>query len=252
MIDLIVNADDFGYSDAVNDAIRGASGRGLLSSTSIIANGPSFAGTRGIPSGIACGVHLNISEFAPVRPCRALAPLLNSKGAFFRGIRRNEYVSKALVAAIYAECCAQIEYVRECGIEIAHLDSHHHFHVNPRLLFILRSLQRQYRIPRVRRPWNLWKQERIRTHALRQYGRLWVRGLRFMSQVKVTDFFANFTSIYELQTVLPDGVSVEAMVHPGHATYAGETELLLSSGWEKRPNLFRVVRPSPLVSIAGR
>jgi predicted glycoside hydrolase/deacetylase ChbG (UPF0249 family) len=64
---LILNADDFGYSEAVNRAILSAFESSLVTSTSIMANMPGFDDAigmvgRGNVVGQKVGVHLNLTE----------------------------------------------------------------------------------------------------------------------------------------------------------------------------------------------
>ena len=63
---VIVNADDFGMSKAYNTAIMEGAKKGLLKSTSLVANGEAFqeAIERVIPEcpELGVGVHLNIIE----------------------------------------------------------------------------------------------------------------------------------------------------------------------------------------------
>src|SRR5689334_20887302 len=85
---LIVNADDFGYTSGVNRAIVEASlasGGGILSSTSLMANGAAFEEAvelaRSNP-GLDVGCHLNLVEGRPISPVSDIPGLVNAAGEF--------------------------------------------------------------------------------------------------------------------------------------------------------------------------
>src|SRR5246127_5926014 len=65
---LIVNADDLGWTEGVNRGILEAFHNGIVTSTSLLANGAAFAGgmeaARSAP-GLGVGVHLNLSDGLP-------------------------------------------------------------------------------------------------------------------------------------------------------------------------------------------
>jgi chitin disaccharide deacetylase len=68
---LIVNADDFGYSVPVNNAILRSFERSLVNSTSLMANMPGFGHAVDLIRGHAVlegkvGLHLNLTEGFPL------------------------------------------------------------------------------------------------------------------------------------------------------------------------------------------
>jgi chitin disaccharide deacetylase len=69
MKQLIVNADDFGMAPGVNRAILEAHRTGIVTSTSLLANGAAFdeaaAAARATPT-LAVGVHLNLTQGRPL------------------------------------------------------------------------------------------------------------------------------------------------------------------------------------------
>ena len=70
---LIVNADDFGMSRGISDAIVRAHLHGFLSSTSLMANMPAaeyaIARHSDVPV-LSMGIHLNICQGKPTLPAR--------------------------------------------------------------------------------------------------------------------------------------------------------------------------------------
>src|ERR1700734_1066609 len=86
---VIINADDFGMSSAVNSAILSGVEQGLVTSTSIMANMPGFEEAvrlerehdllRG-----RVGVHLNLTEGRPLTaPILACSIFCGADGSFF-------------------------------------------------------------------------------------------------------------------------------------------------------------------------
>lgn len=231
---LIVNADDFGISEAVNHGIAAAHDRGIVTSTSLMATGDAFehavALARARPR-LAVGVHLVLTEQRPLLGAAAVPSLVRQSGAFAPHLRRLlAPVLRRGVSSIEvrAELDAQIRRVREAGIAISHLDGHQHVHVLPGIARIVADLAAAHGIPAVRYP-----AERVRGYMLRD-----PRGLRRLAeQVALNAFCAasplkrlrrsgGFVGFYfggrldepNLHTVLaglPADGTVELMCHPG-------------------------------------
>ena len=79
MKNLIVNADDLGWTDGVNRGIVEAFRHGIVTSASLLANGAAFAGgveaARSAP-GLGVGIHLNLSDGPPVAEPATVASLI--------------------------------------------------------------------------------------------------------------------------------------------------------------------------------
>ena len=174
MRDLILNADDFGLTSGVNQGIIQAHREGILSSATLMANGPAFedavARAHQNPS-LGVGVHLVLVGGRPVAPPELIASLLDGGGNLPRGL-------PALVAGVTAglirpehmqkELRAQIEKVRAAGIEPTHLDTHKHTHAHPRVMESVAHVARDCGIARIRRPfenlrdsWNFARGQRV-------------------------------------------------------------------------------------------
>lgn len=142
-VKVIVNADDFGFSEAVNYGILKAHKQGIVTSTTIMANMPGFAHAVALwkknPT-LRVGVHLNITCGKPV--LQDHQTMTNEEGYFVHG-QENTYSDYE----IFEELCAQIEKVLEAGIEIDHLDSHHHIHTEERFQKVMEKLLRKYPYP---------------------------------------------------------------------------------------------------------
>ena len=91
MKNLIVNADDLGWTEGVNQGIADAFRNGVVTSASMLANGAAFEGglevARCAP-GLGLGVHLNLSDGVPIADREAVTSLLNDRGEFAGGPER--------------------------------------------------------------------------------------------------------------------------------------------------------------------
>jgi len=153
---LIVNADDLGWTEGVNRGIAEAHRNGIVTSTSLLANGAAFALgvelARTTP-GLGVGVHLNLSDGAPVAPREMVTSLVNDAGEF-QGGPENLLMRigrrKLLLEEVEREWDAQIERVTEAGIAPTHLDGHKHVHMLPGLFEIALRLAKHHGIGAVR------------------------------------------------------------------------------------------------------
>jgi predicted glycoside hydrolase/deacetylase ChbG (UPF0249 family) len=153
---LIVNADDFGISERVNDGIVMAHRGGIVTAASMMAVGRAFEHAvewcRRIPS-LDVGVHLTLVAEKPL--LHGGSSLTGDDGRFPRsiGVFLRRYLTGRLrLADIQAELSAQIERVLEHGLRVTHLDSHQHVHAVPGIAELTLQLSARYGIPFVRVP----------------------------------------------------------------------------------------------------
>ncbi len=152
---LILNADDLGYSPAVNEAIFHLHDRGRLDSTSLLVNLPhSGAAIKGAAErpALPVGIHLNLTKGRPCLAPEQVPSLVGSGGAFFPS---PVFFSRALAGRVRladaeAELRAQIERALAAGIALAHLDSHSHWHALPRFGRLVQALAAEHAVPRLR------------------------------------------------------------------------------------------------------
>jgi predicted glycoside hydrolase/deacetylase ChbG (UPF0249 family) len=215
---LVVNADDFGFTRDVNAGIITAHRDGILTSTTLMATGAAFddavALARENPSlDIGCHLVLVGSEPYPATVAGLIGDLVR------RRIR------------VYDELRAQIEKVIAAGIAPTHLDTHKHTHLLPPVLKAVARLSDEFRIPWVRRPFDFPMQAAgvswTRRAASRGAGYLRRRFKRVLDthRCRMTDHFAGFriTGQYHAAELamlirsLPEGAT-EFMCHPGYCT----------------------------------
>lgn len=154
---LIINADDFGYSAAVNRAVADLHGAGLVTSASLLVNMPhseeAAAMVRGLP-GLSIGVHLNLTVGRPLLSIRRVSSLVNEEGSFWpapvlygRMLTGNLSWQEAA-----AELGAQVEWAQARGLRLDNLDSHMHFHMLPAARRLTLQLAQRYDVPAWRSP----------------------------------------------------------------------------------------------------
>lgn len=232
---LIVNADDFGISEAVNRGIVEAHDHGIVTSTSVMATGPRFEHALELarlrPS-LAVGVHLVLTEQRPLSGADATASLVRRDGTFEPHLK--QLLAKRLrglvsMQEVRRELDAQIRRVRSAGIAINHLDGHQHVHVLPGVAQVVAELAEAHGISAVRYP-----AERLRGYMLRNVkdGRRVAEQMALnlfcaaspLKQLRRSDEFVGFyfggrLDEANLETVLaglPRRGTVELMCHPGH------------------------------------
>lgn len=148
----ILNADDFGMSQAFNRAVLKGYQNGILTSASICANGEAFesAISEVIPQcpDLSIGVHLNIIEG---KSLTNVSSLTDENGIF-----NNGYVAMILKSCnneflrqVEQEFRAQIEKIMAMT-KVDHIDSHVHTHAIPNIFKIVVKLAKEYNIPYIR------------------------------------------------------------------------------------------------------
>jgi predicted glycoside hydrolase/deacetylase ChbG (UPF0249 family)/predicted RNA methylase len=153
---VILHADDLGLTYSFNEGIRRAARDGLLTSTSIRANG--FAYRHAIDDVLpACprlgvGLHLCLNEAGPVASRSRVPLLLDVHGNLRRGYVWLMHIAATSAGRTQIECelRAQIEKTLADRVPIAHLDSHQHVHMIPAIFRIVCRLACEYGIDCVR------------------------------------------------------------------------------------------------------
>lgn len=130
---LILNADDFGLTARVNQAILETMNRGIVRSTTIMMNQP---GTQDAINLVkagkvkSLGLHLNLTAGQPLSPANKLPDLIDTNGQFFH-IRVLENFNRVDTDQVYREIKAQYQAARQADLPINHLDCHHFSSILP-------------------------------------------------------------------------------------------------------------------------
>lgn len=141
---LIVNADDFGFDEAVNYGILKGYQEGIVTSTSIMANMPGFEHAVALAKqhpNLGIGVHMTLTCYYPLG--KGYKTLTREDGSFKKQGDINEFDEEEA----YQELKLQIDRVLASGIPVDHLDSHHHIHTFPHLKHVVERLQKEYGLP---------------------------------------------------------------------------------------------------------
>ena len=154
---IIINADDFGYSNEINNNIKNAIEKNVITSSTIIANAPFFDEAISIAKKhrtISYGVHLNLIEFEPLSDSKVFKKydLIDQNGAFkYSAVFNIKKFPSDLKKAIKNEWEMQIMKVVGTGIEISHLDSHQHTHTIPQIEDVVIELLKEFGVTKIRK-----------------------------------------------------------------------------------------------------
>lgn len=241
MKQLIVNADDFGYTRGVNSGVIRCFREGIVTSATIMANGPAFEDAieqakQNPKLGVGC--HLVLLDGRCVETQTAIPSLADAEGQLpctLGSLIGRVTMGSIRQEEIAREIRAQITKVMEAGIKPTHIDTHKHVHSHPWILECVMRVAEEFGIGRVRRPfedaaallrsafsdgWGSIKQsasalaarttsrqfERLaKAHGILSPDRLW--GIAATGRLNRDEILAMIRS-------MPDGVN-ELMCHPG-------------------------------------
>jgi chitin disaccharide deacetylase len=267
---LIVNADDFGFTSGVNRAIVEAHSRGVVTSSTLMANGPAFAEaaqlSRTVPK-LSIGCHVVLTDGTPVLDAEQL-PSLTANSRFRDGMMT--FAARAIAGRmnadeITAEAAAQIRKLQSAGIVVSHLDTHKHTHLFPRILRPLLRAAAVCGVRAVRNPFG--PRLPLRSNHLLARPSLWARYAevrllggfsgKFREAVHREGFIApdgtlgivvtgalDETLFYAIARSIPEG-TWEFVCHPGYNDadlQAGKTRLRESRETELRVLTLPAVR----------
>ncbi len=236
---VIINADDCGINKVVDAQIERFIQLGKITSTTVMANMDDLDGAKRLfetyKDIISFGVHVNLTDGEPLTRSQALLDygyfkeennlvLLNGYPFI------NKRLPKHLHQAIVDECVAQINKVRDMGIEISHIDSHHLMLTSSSMTNITPVVLKKAGIKKMRRARNYIENKSF-SFLVRQ---LWFSYMKMrVKNLQSTDWFEMFTNFYNLSKkgFYMDG-SIELMTHPG-GNYPKEDKLMLSTDYEK-------------------
>ncbi len=140
---LVVNADDFGFTRDVNEGIVEAHREGILTSTTLMANGDAFEHAvelaRETPT-LDIGCHLTLIGGEAL-----------TGGPLPRTAARLVAALLARRIPVYEEFAAQVRRIQAAGLRPTHLDTHKHTHLAPPVLRALARIAVNFRIPWIRR-----------------------------------------------------------------------------------------------------
>ncbi len=220
-----MNADDFGFTRDVNQGIVEAHRRGILTATTLMANGGAFEDA------------VRLARENPTLDIGCHLVLVGGKSLAAPGTALPASVPRLLMAIaarkihLYDECAAQVRAILAAGIALTHLDTHKHTHLAPPVLEAVGRIAEEFKIRWVRRPFDLpitsarsgasWL-TRATSDSLRVVRRRFQAAL-VRHGCRTTDHFAGFQITGRMETgglarlllALPEGLT-ELMCHPGN------------------------------------
>ncbi|WP_353654970.1 carbohydrate deacetylase [Clostridium sp. CCUG 7971] len=146
---LIINADDFGYSHAVNLGIAESHINGVLTSTTLMANMPGTKHavelSKKMPD-LGIGVHLTLTCGKPILG-NSVSSLIKEDGYFYKLSDFEKGIVNINKNELYSEWKAQIDRLYSYGIKLSHIDSHHHIHTFEEPSKVVEMLSKEYNLP---------------------------------------------------------------------------------------------------------
>lgn len=165
---IIINADDFGKTEEVNQAICECFRFNYIDRTTLMVNMPYAdaavrdAEERGFLDCI--GLHLNLTAGHPLTEAISQNPLFcdaegNFHAGFHKSLKTRLLMSEKDIKQIAEELEAQIQKYLAYGCTLKHIDSHHHVHTDLPVLKALEPLLSKYEIKSIRIGRNLFTKD---------------------------------------------------------------------------------------------
>ena len=155
---VIISADDFGLSPAVNEGIERAHREGILSTASLMVGGPAAADAvsraRRLPE-LQVGLHLVVIEGPAVLPRSAIPHLVDAAGRFTSdqlGLGVRYFFDPRARRQLRAEIAAQFAAFAATGLRLDHANAHKHMHLHPTVGRMLIEEGRRHGLPALRIP----------------------------------------------------------------------------------------------------
>jgi len=240
---LIINADDFGLTDGVNEAILELNAAGALTSATLMATGQSFRSAvhaAFAQTTLDVGCHVVLVDGTPVLPHTQI-PSVASADGFRRTL--GEFVKELMLgrireSEIEAEAVAQIARIQSSGLSVSHVDTHKHTHMFGRVLRPLLRAAVMRGVGAIRNPfepgWSIKATgaaglaRRLQVNVLRTQQRGFRKAVR-EAGIATTDGAIGVlatgsldaSTLQQLLAAMPDG-TWELVCHPGYQDAALE------------------------------
>lgn len=206
---IIFNADDLGLSRGVNEGILHCYQQGVVNSSSLLTNMAHFEdAVMIIREHKLCniGLYFNLTEGEPVS--KKVSTLTDEKGFFQRNI---QYLTNLNMEDVYQELELQYQKAISAGVEIVHIDSHHHIHMTQAFRKIFACFASKHKLP-------LRKIHFTSRNPLNRLSQIQdLKGVKFYTTHFTADFYGQTVQEEQLIKLVSrfKGKEVEIMCHPG-------------------------------------
>ncbi len=158
---IILNADDFGYSEETVGVTIDLFNRGILSSATLMPNMPGFAAAARFAQQnpqFSYGLHICLTDEKPACSPGDIPSLVDAQGRLWptREFWKRAFLGRLNRRDIAREISAQIAAIRQERLEVSHVDSHGHIHKAWAVSKVLRELLPREGIAAIRRTQNLY------------------------------------------------------------------------------------------------
>lgn len=155
---LIVTADDFGASMAVNAGIEQAHREGILTAASLMVTGnaveDAIIRARHLPR-LGIGLHLVLVDGRPILPPRDVPDLIDEHGRFRTNMAlagANFFFRPPVRQQLAREIEAQFAAFHATGLPLDHVNAHKHFHLHPTIAGLILKIGARYGLTAARAP----------------------------------------------------------------------------------------------------
>jgi len=231
---LIINADDFGLTQGVNRAIAEAHARGVVTSTTLMANGLAFAGAVELARSSdrwSVGCHVVLLDGEPlIDPGRLSTLVASDNPRRFRdglaGFAMRACSRQLDPDQIETETIAQLRKLQSHSILVSHLDTHKHTHIFPVVLEGVLRAARTCGITAIRNPFEV-----IAADFVRAQEGLWKRYAQVKTLRGLEGHFRKAVAKAGLR--MPDGtLGIVATGHLDAQLFQGMAENMPEGTWE--------------------
>ena len=209
---IVINADDFGITKQCTDAILYCFKKEYITTTTIVANGEAFDYAINLvkttPYRDRVGLHINLTEGRPLTNSIKTNPkFCDENGTFHGSFNRHAHLSSRDKNDVYKEIKAQFLLVKNSGLFIHHIDSHHHIHNSFRLLPIIIKIMKEEKIDKIRVARNIGNISLLK--------RIFKKFLNFsLRKFKYTDLMGSICDYRIFSKKSQSSKTLEIMIHP--------------------------------------
>ncbi len=155
---LVITADDFGASTAVNEAVEMAHLEGVLTAASLMVAAPGAADAtkraKRLPK-LGVGLHVVLVDGRPALPTSQIPDLVDETGQFRTDMVRagvTLFFNPAARRQLEAEITAQFEAFAATGLPLDHVNAHKHFHLHPTIAGLILKIGKRFGMRSARLP----------------------------------------------------------------------------------------------------